>query len=261
MPSLFPGMDPYIERSSLWPDFHDSLITAVRGLLQPLLKPKYAALTQDRLYLVEADTPIYPDVSVVRTRHSGPASGNIALLEPNAPSVFELWREELREPYIEIVEPAANNRIVTSIEILSPTNKNTRDGRQAYLAKREALWRGGVNLVEIDLLRLGHPIIWLSDEQRQQLRPWHYLTAVTRRYPSRHEIYEILLQNALPKVAIPLTPEDKDVVLDLQAAFNRTWDEGPYPELLHYENAPPGTWSPEEVAWIEQKLRDAKVRA
>ncbi|MSU76626.1 MAG: DUF4058 family protein [Gemmataceae bacterium] len=166
----------------------------------------------------------------------------------------------MREPYIEIIEPAANNRVVTTIEIISPTNKNTRDGRRTYKVKREELWHAGVNLVEIDLLRLGEPIVWLSDEQRQLLRPWHYLAAVTRRRPSRHEVYEILLQKALPKIAIPLTPDDKDVVLDLQAAFNRTWEEGPYPELLHYDGPPPGVWSPDEAAWCEQKLREAGMR-
>ncbi|MGH7128450.1 MAG: DUF4058 family protein, partial [Planctomycetaceae bacterium] len=54
----FPGMDPYIERPEIWPDFHDSLIAALRGALQPLLRPRYAALTQDRLYVVESERPI-----------------------------------------------------------------------------------------------------------------------------------------------------------------------------------------------------------
>lgn len=44
----FPGMDPYLERQSIWPDIQDSLIIAIRGLLQPLLRPKYAAISQDR---------------------------------------------------------------------------------------------------------------------------------------------------------------------------------------------------------------------
>ena len=26
MPCPFPGMDPYIERPAIWPDFHDSVI-------------------------------------------------------------------------------------------------------------------------------------------------------------------------------------------------------------------------------------------
>jgi hypothetical protein len=111
----FPGMDPYVEWPQIWPDFHDSLIVAIRGLLQPLLRPRYAALTQDRLYVVEADRPIYPDVAVFRTNKPRTRS-TTAVLEADVPAVFELWREELREPMIQIIEPAAGNRLVTALE-------------------------------------------------------------------------------------------------------------------------------------------------
>jgi hypothetical protein len=254
-------MDPYIERPAIWPDFHDSLILSIRAALQPMLKPKYAALTQDRLYLVEADRPIYPDVAVVRTPVAGARASAVAVVEPDAPSVFELWREEIREPLIHIVEPAANNRVVTSIEVLSPSNKAAGEGRREYLLKREELWRGGVNLVEIDLLRAGDPTIRLPEEKRKELKPHHYLVAVTRRWPSRQEVYEVMLQKRLPRVAIPLSPDDKDVVLDLQGVFTRCWDEGPYPELLHYDGPPPGSLLPEEIAWCEERLRGAGFRA
>jgi hypothetical protein len=255
-------MDPYIERPAIWADFHDRLITFICGTLRPLLKPKYAPLTQDRLYVVEAERPIFPDVSVIRTGTKSPASTPpaVAVLEPDAPTVFELWREEIREPAIHIIEPAADTRIITSIEVLSPSNKAPGVGRREYLQKRDELWRGAVNLVEIDLLRAGEPTVRLSDEKMKDLKPWHYLVAVTRRWPSRQEVYENLLQSHLPKVAIPLTPDDMDVVLDLQTVFARSWDEGPYPELLHYDGPPPGKWSPEEIAWCEERLRAAGYR-
>ena len=44
MPGPFPGMDPYIERPELWPDFRDSLIAAIRGVLQPHLRPSLTPL-------------------------------------------------------------------------------------------------------------------------------------------------------------------------------------------------------------------------
>lgn len=68
----FPGMDPYLERRALWPDFHDSLIAYLREALQPLLRPRYAALTQDRLFVVQHERPIRPDVSVIETRGNRP---------------------------------------------------------------------------------------------------------------------------------------------------------------------------------------------
>jgi hypothetical protein len=171
-----------------------------------------------------------------------------------------LWREEIREPLLTIVEPAAGNRVVTAIEVLSPDNKVAGSGRTSYLQKREEFWTSGTNLVEIDLLREGAPTVRIATEKLAELQPWHYLAAVTRRWPSRQEVYAVPLQNRLPRVAIPLSAEDKDVVIDLQAVFTRCWDEGPYPELLRYEGPPPGKSTAEEVSWCEQVLREAGFR-
>src|SRR5712692_9172974 len=125
MPSPFPGMDPYIERPEIWPDFHDRLITFIQEALQPQLRPRYVALGRDRLFVVESERPIYPDLALVRTASpQAPAASTAAVvLDADAPAVFELWREEIRQPLIEIVEPAAGNRVVTAIEVLSPENK------------------------------------------------------------------------------------------------------------------------------------------
>ncbi|MBI3760749.1 MAG: DUF4058 family protein, partial [Chloroflexi bacterium] len=37
MPSPFPGMDPYLEASHIWEDFHASLASEVRKQLAPRL--------------------------------------------------------------------------------------------------------------------------------------------------------------------------------------------------------------------------------
>jgi len=261
MPGPFPGMDPYIERHSLWADFHDSFIAALRGTLQPLLKPKYAAFTQDRLYVVESDRPIYPDVAVVRhpqpSSNAGPAT---ALLEADAPAVFELWREQVRQPFLQIVEPNSG-RIVTAIEVLSPDNKQEGPGRNSYLKKREEFWDSGTNLVEIDLLRAGQRTCRVSPEKLASLAPWRYVIAVSRCFPPQQEIYAIPLQRRLSRIAIPLCQPDKDIILDLQVAFERCWDESPYPEWLHYDQAPPGELTQDELAWCDQLLRRAGFRA
>src|SRR4051812_20847949 len=100
----FPGMDPYIERSAIFPDFHDALITTIRGMLQPLLRPRYAALMRDRLYVVESDQARFPDVSIVRTRdNASKRQPSAALLEVDTPTIFEDYREEIREPVLEII--------------------------------------------------------------------------------------------------------------------------------------------------------------
>ena len=41
MPSPFPGMDPYLEKPSRWPDVHHELISATRAALKALIGRKY----------------------------------------------------------------------------------------------------------------------------------------------------------------------------------------------------------------------------
>jgi hypothetical protein len=81
------------------------------------------------------------------------------------------------------------------------------------------------------------------------------------RRPNSQEVYPIALQEKLPTIAVPLTKKDQDVPLNIQAAFARVWQEGPYPALLEYEGPPPGEMTDEEIAWCEQQLRRAGYRS
>lgn len=247
-------MDPYIERPAIWADFHDSLISYIRGALQPLLRPKYVALSQDRLCVLESKRSVWPDVSIVEPRFSQPVPGSaVAVVEMDEPMIFDSEEEELRVPYIEIIEPAAGNRLITAIEVLSPDNKLPGPGRKKYLRKRRELRRGRTNLVEIDLLRAGKPTFAIGAAEIAMLPPWRYLTVVTRRR-RRQEVYAIALDGRIPRLRIPLAKKDPDVPLDLQAAFTRVWQDGPYPALLDYDGAPPGEMTAEEIAWCAARL-------
>ena len=50
MPTPFPGIDPYLEQRSLWPDVHNRLITALRDDLAPRLRPRYFVAVEERTY-------------------------------------------------------------------------------------------------------------------------------------------------------------------------------------------------------------------
>ena len=47
MGSPFPGLDPYLE-GEFWQEFHETLASAIRAQLMPLLSPKYVALLAKR---------------------------------------------------------------------------------------------------------------------------------------------------------------------------------------------------------------------
>ena len=73
--SPFPGMDPYLEAPTIWPDVHTSLMSIFREQLTPLLAPKYLAELETQVVIDRVDDDILqvvrPDVSL--TTPQGPA--------------------------------------------------------------------------------------------------------------------------------------------------------------------------------------------
>lgn len=128
MPTPFPGMDPLIEAAGLWNDFHGTFIHSWRDALMAALPEDYIARTDERLCITERTGEhrghMGPDIAV------GPAGGTRsgvvstaatgALLEP---AMIEVELEdELRETFIEIYR-LSDERLVTVVELLSPSNK------------------------------------------------------------------------------------------------------------------------------------------
>lgn len=72
MPSPFPGMDPYLEARSLWPDVHQRMITYIAEHLQPQLRPTYVARIGERIQLAETPLSYVPDLLLVQTLREPP---------------------------------------------------------------------------------------------------------------------------------------------------------------------------------------------
>src|SRR5215468_7727447 len=113
----------------------------------------------------------------------------------------------------------------------------TTTGRRTYLEKRQEGKSAGANLVEIDLVLQGQPTLEYS---RDGLPDWDYAVTVTRAtQPERHEIYSATLQKRLPRFRLPLAPDDRDTVLDLQTVFARCYDQGVFAAKIDYQRDPP----------------------
>jgi hypothetical protein len=275
MPSPFPGMDPYLERSRWFRGLHNNLITFIQEALQPLLPSPYFALTGELIWLEGSERYVEPDVDVLRPssvrRHEdveGGEEGGVATLvaqaeeEPIVVTVPRSPDEERTEPYLEIyARREGEDRLVTSIEILSLTNKTLgSEGRQKYLEKQQEILSGQVNLVEIDLLRGGAHTSsvphWLAKEKAG---PFDYHVSV-RRFdrPGEFLVHPISLPRRLPTVQIPLLPGDPAIPISLQAVFQRAYDAGPYRRAVRYGEDPidpPLTIA--QAAWAAQILMPA----
>ena len=265
MPSPFPGLDPYLESPRYWSDLHESFITYAREALQPQLPPHYRALIGERLTVQKTERVMIPDVTVVHrptaarmtvTESGGGGTALALAIEADEPIIFTNLYEELREAYIEIID-RTGQQVITSIEVLSPVNK-TGEGRKQYLNKQNEMRRGGVNLVEIDLLTEGEYTVVAPQLNTQA---YHALVSVWRAAkPHRSEGYLVHLHNRLPRIRIPLRTDDADVVLDVQAVFTRCYDAARYDLDLDYSQPPPVELTPAERMWVEGYLREQGLR-
>lgn len=265
MPSPFPGMDPYLEDPSGWMGFHNTLIVEMMAALNAQLMPAYYADSEERVYISNESDPgrkvIVPDIKVVHTGRRGrpkPARGGratgAAVCEPV--TVTTLLDDEIHEPYLTVVE-RASGRVVTVIEVLSPTNKTAGSvGREAYTAKRTAVLRSATNWVEIDLLRDGVPVF-----AREEYPPCEYLVHVSKRSGRpKGTVWPIRLEQRLPEILVPLAGNDPDAKLDLQPLLDAVYDRGPYSVKLDYKVDPVPPLPLDLAAWANKLLKAAKLR-
>ena len=179
MPSPFPGMDPFIEMQE-WSDFHARYMTVLSELLTPQVRPRYVVRVERRVYLEQPfgePDQVIPDVAILERRGISRSSSGTALLgEPTAAiAAVECLLPEAEEhhEYYLVLRDRETLRIVTLIELLSPTNKRAgSEGREQYLDKREEILQSRTNLVELDLLRGGQRLPMQSESApRRLLRP------------------------------------------------------------------------------------------
>ncbi len=221
MPSPFPGMDPYLEAH--WRDVHASLIIYTRDALQGILPGSLRARVEESVLLETpkglGDHPLFPDVRVVEyTSKRGLTTSAAAGVAVAEPLLVETEDEPPTETYLEIIDRESGNRVVTVIELLSPSNKSPGPNREQYLRKQSKVCSSDANLVEIDLNRFGtHTLAFPIDHLKPGYRTAYM--ACVRRVTQRGiaEVYPMPLWERLPVVKIPLRPDDTDVPLDLQA--------------------------------------------
>jgi hypothetical protein len=277
MPSPFPGMDPYLESPDWFPNLHDGLIFTIQAALKARLPRPYYARSRQHVWLDLAhQSPVEPDVDVLRSggvravrRRPDADTGGVALAEPVTSdpvvvSVEWIMGDPSHEPYLEIHRRQGTHDVVVAVlEILSPSNKTPGDhGRNLYVAKQQETLLSQVHLIEIDLLRAGtHATAVPLDLAVAKSGPFDYHVCVHRfDHFKDFFVYPLQLESRLPVIAVPLLPGDPDVPLDLQAVFDRAYDEGPYDTAVRYDMAtvePP--LRPEQAEWVKQRLAADQV--
>ena len=163
-----------------------------------------------------------------------------------------------RETFLSIYAGGEHERLVTTIEVLSPSNKTPgAQGRDLYLLKQREVLESRVHLVEIDLLRRG-PHVTAAPLARLRRAfgafDYHVSVVVAGNEPSNHAA-GIKLADRLPAIGIPLDPGVPAITIDLQPMIDLAYDRGRYTELFSYREPCDPPLTPDQQAWAEGVLR------
>ncbi|MBI4602176.1 MAG: DUF4058 family protein [Planctomycetes bacterium] len=261
MKSPFPGMDPFLEAH--WGDVHTSLVTYARDQLRGQIPEDLRVRVEEQVAVEAPDgngAAFYPDVRVLETAGPAPPSGAKAAGTAVADPLilpYEIEPPTLRS--IRITDVRSGNRVVTAIELLSRANKLGEKRRQQYIQKQEELLGGGVNLVEVDLLRAGRYVLAAPEEDLPPEYRKPYRICVTRLQPPRREVYRVTLRERLPIIRVPLRPRDPDALLDMQALVDASYEAGGYDDI-DYRVEPAPALEGDDATWADALLRQAGKR-
>jgi hypothetical protein len=251
MPSLLPGMNPFLEAPELWSEFHSRMIVAmtygrsetIADALDENLSRDYRVAVEKRVYLDQGDETVLigiPDVSVMASPNS--TATQTAVLD--APITVEVpLEEEVQERFLEIRE-VTTGRVVTVIELLSPKNKRSKVGREAYLQKRRQIMMSQTHLVEIDLLRGGETLPMTGAVGSD----YRILVSASASRP-KAQLYAFNLRQVIPPIAVPLNGT-ATVPLDLQPLLHRVYDKARLELAIDYQQSLSPKLSDEDTAWI-----------
>lgn len=252
MPSPLPGMNPFIEQPELWPEFHSRMIVAIADNLDDLLSRDYRVAVEKRVYLSQDDEQVLigiPDVAV--TTAPSPSLGRSSSVAVAEPQTVELpTLAEFQERYLEIRE-GATGVVITTIELLSPKNKRTGEGRDAYLRKRQQVLSSATHFVEIDLLRGGQPL----PVKGSTASDYRILVSRSSDRPQA-QLYGFNLGQEIPAFAVPLRSREQEPLLRLQPLIHRVYDKSRFELAIDYQQKLTPQLSSQEQEWVKALLRN-----
>jgi hypothetical protein len=257
MPSPFPGMDPFIEMQE-WSDFHARFMTVISEVLTPDIRPRYIVRVERRVYVEQSfgdPEQAIPDIAILeRTNFAdktipAPTTDSTSTIAPVECLLPEI--EETRE-YFLTIKDRETQRIVTMIELLSPSNKRAKSvGNDKYISKRTEILQSDANLIELDFLRFGQRL-----PMQTPLPPGDYYALVCRAWHRRRaNVYAWTMRQQLPTIPIPLCQNEPEPHLDLQKAFELTFERAAYQDSLDYSQPLKPAMDQDDSTWMEATLR------
>ncbi|MBE9066083.1 DUF4058 family protein, partial [Leptolyngbya cf. ectocarpi LEGE 11479] len=155
---------------------------------------------------------------------------------------------EVQERYLEIRE-GTTGTVITTIELLSPKNKRSGAGRDAYLQKRQQVLGSRTNFVEIDLLRGGRPLPMKGNMASD------YRILISRSCDRpQAQLYGFNLGQEIPAFGVPLQADETEPILQLQPLISQIYDRARFELAIDYGQVLSPQLNGAEQTWVLEYL-------
>ena len=261
MRSPFPGMDPYLE--SRWENVHGSIHAFAAEAIQQRLPPDLRARPNQRVFLEEGrtgkSTKFAFESDAVIVERAGRVERNFASAAPDAVATAEPIRihkmaASIVDRWIEVIDVKDQGRLVTVIEFLSRANKRHGTHNERYLQKAGDYILGGVNFIEIDLLRSPRGNLPVTDEELPQDSRAAYRACIHRGGGfGDWEVYPMPLRLPLSTLPIPLRDGDADTQLELQPLIDHIYQAYGFDDI-DYAKPPVPRLGKADAKWAREVI-------
>lgn len=253
MYSPFPGMDPYLEQPDIWADVHTGLISELRRYLAPKLAPDYYVAVERGTYTQHIDEAVFfgrPDLSIYMDE-PGQREPALPLAGVGVVDILLPVEEEVKRAFLRI-RRVDSKEVVTVIELLSPANKIKGKGRTQYVEKRQKIFETLTNLVEIDLLRIGAPMAFVT---RQPMKSDYRILVSRSHQRPRGQLYPFSMRDTIPSFSLPLLPGENEPLVELNQILHELYDIARYDLQIDYSRPPSPVLKGEDKVWAKECIK------
>jgi len=271
--NIFEGINPVLNEKFLqiwdWQDFHNAHLVDIRNLLKSvLLERGYVINLEESVQVYKlGDTPTLYRSDVLISKSSRPSLSEKAQSQSEAIPTVATQILPIRQMNIPeespsimaiVIRKRRENKPITWIEMLSPSNKLPSQTFYDYQFKRKQLIDAGVCFIELDFIHTQPPTFYHVEAYTDGGYPYHLSVSVPR--PTIQEgtitMYHFGVADKIPTIDIPLEGDDTHI-FDFNAAYQKTFVESSYGLELDYHDLDLSTYLERDRQYILKRIASA----
>lgn len=264
--NIFEGINPILNEKLLrenWQELHNLYLADMLKLLRADLTHKgYTVGLEESVQVYRmGDDPIAyrPDILISRLSHPPtpsiqPQNRQIYATEV-LPITDMLISEEVPNIMAVVIRKRGQNKPITWIELLSPTNKLPNHVFYDYQFKRDDIVKSGICYIELDFIHTQPPTSQKITQYQQGGFPFHGIVMIPR--PTIQEghilLYHFGIADKIPTITIPLDGEDTHL-FDFNMVYQKIFLEASYGLTIDYADLSLKTYSDSDREYIRQRI-------